>query len=462
MAAGDQPYDLNGILAQLFRVGPTEDEKRSAAAQALTRAGLGILAANQPSRLPKNAAGIAAQGIGGGLDTYQSQIDKQQAERKANAGLALQGLAMKKQMGQMDAMQGLLSESSPRPLAPQALAAGAAQGDIGPTVGNAARLQAMQSNPVASTYTPITPDKLARAAVAGVDIKPFLSLNAEARPDVMQIDAGPEVILQDKKTMRELGRIKKSAAPGSMPFEASDQSPGQYRDFLLNKASNNASRNITNVNAFTPASEEAQRDFIKSTRATYDALKQAPVVLDSIEKAKALIPEARGFMGPGGESMLEAAKFLNNRLGMSINVEGVNSAEELRTRVFVNIMDNLKKMDAQPSEMQQRLMMDALGKLGTDPNALPRVLDAFGDVIKGKVDLHNKEVQSAITRNVKFPYDPVIQLPTAPKVAPGGAPTNFRKPSSQAIDRLRMRPAEREQFEAIFGPGSADQYLGIR
>jgi hypothetical protein len=119
-------------------------------------------------------------------------------------------------------------------------------------------------------------------------------------------------------------------------------------------------------------------------------------------------------MGPGGEGLLGAAKFLNNRMGMNIDTEGVNSAEELRTRIFFNIMDNLKKMDAQPSQQQQQIMQQSLGNLGTDPNALPKVLDAFGDAIRGKVDLHNKEVAGATSRGVKFPYDPTIDL-TMPK-----------------------------------------------
>jgi hypothetical protein len=178
-----------------------------------------------------------------------------------------------------------------------------------------------------------------------------------------------------------------------------------------------ASRQITHVNAFVPASEEAQRDFIKSSRATYDQIKHAPVALQNIESAKALIPQAKGFMGPGGESMLEAAKFLNNRLGLNVSTEGVKSAEELRTRIFFNIMDNLKKMDAQPSQQQQMIMQESLGKLGTDPNALPAVLDAFADSIKGKVAAHNREVQSAIRRGVQFPYDPVIEMRSTPQQA---------------------------------------------
>ena len=172
---------------------------------------------------------------------------------------------------------------------------------------------------------------------------------------------------------------------------------------------------ITTVNAYVPASEAAQGEYIKSTRATFDQLKHAPTVLDNIEKAKALIPTAKGFMGTGGETMLEAAKFMNNRLGTSIDTAGIKSAEELNSRLFMGIMDNLKKMDAQPSQQQQAAMKQALGSIGTDPNAMGAVLDVFGDIVRGKVDIHNQEVIDAEARGTKFPYNPVIKLP--PKTA---------------------------------------------
>jgi hypothetical protein len=167
---------------------------------------------------------------------------------------------------------------------------------------------------------------------------------------------------------------------------------------------------IINVNTQTTASEEAQKEFMKSSRVTYDQLKQAPTVLENIEKAKALVPTAKGFMGTGGETMLEAAKFMNNRLGTSIDTAGIKSAEELNSRLFMGIMDNLKKMDAQPSQTQQAAMKQALGNLGTDPNAMNAVLDVFGDIVRGKVDIHNTEVTGAEARGVKFPYNPVIKL----------------------------------------------------
>lgn len=167
---------------------------------------------------------------------------------------------------------------------------------------------------------------------------------------------------------------------------------------------------IINVNTQTTASEEAQKQFMQSSRITYDQLKHAPTVLENIEKAKALVPIAKGFMGTGGETMLEAAKFMNNRLGTSIDTAGIKSAEELNSRLFMGIMDNLKKMDAQPSQQQQAAMKQALGNLGTDPNAMNAVLDVFGDIVRGKVDIHNTEVMGAEARGVKFPYNPVIKL----------------------------------------------------
>jgi hypothetical protein len=177
----------------------------------------------------------------------------------------------------------------------------------------------------------------------------------------------------------------------------------------------------TNVNAYTPASEEAQRDFIKSSRATYDTLKNAPGTLKNIEEAKRLIPSAKGFMGPGGESLLDAASFLNNRLGTNINTKGITDASELRSRLFQGIIENLRKLDANPTENQQNAMRVALGNIGTDPNALPAVLDSFADTVRSKVEMHNAEVGGAVARGVKFPYDPTIKLPTFTPASQSGA-----------------------------------------
>ncbi len=200
----------------------------------------------------------------------------------------------------------------------------------------------------------------------------------------------------------------------------------------VDRSTSNISQNVSNkVDAFIPASEAAQTQFMQESRVTFNALKNAQPTLDNIEAAKALIPTAKGFMGTGGEPLLLAASFLNNRLGTKIDTKGVVDATELRSRLFFGILENLKKLDSQPSAGQQAIMQEALGNLGTDPNALGRVLDAFGDSIRAKVDSHNLEVSDAETRGVKFPYSARIVL----KPKSGGASNPHAKKTDEQIKK---------------------------
>jgi hypothetical protein len=194
-----------------------------------------------------------------------------------------------------------------------------------------------------------------------------------------------------------------------------------------------------NVYAFTPASETAQAEFMRGVRTTYDALKNAPATLKNIEAAKALVPGAAGFMGAGGEPLLKAASFLNNRFGMSISTQGVTDATELRSRLFAGVIENLRKLDAQPTQAQQQALQDAIGNLGTDPSALPRVLDAMAQSVRDKVELYNKDVTSAEQRGVRFPYKPQIELPPvtpAPGAAAAQIPAGAAAPAAGVIVRL--------------------------
>jgi len=170
-----------------------------------------------------------------------------------------------------------------------------------------------------------------------------------------------------------------------------------------------------------PASEKAQSEYMAESRATFNTLKNAQPTLDNIEKAKKLIPGAQGFMGPGGQPLLTAASFLNSRLGTSIDTKGVTDTTELRSRLFFGILDNLKKLDSQPTAKQQEVLQEALGGIGTDPAALPRVLDAFGESIRTKVNLYNQDVTEAEARGVRFPYRPQIRLTPPPPVPGAGA-----------------------------------------
>jgi hypothetical protein len=149
----------------------------------------------------------------------------------------------------------------------------------------------------------------------------------------------------------------------------------------------------------------AQRQVAKALEEQYVKFQNIPQQLDNIEKAKALVPQAGMFVGSLGEQKLAVAKFFNNNLGTSIDLNGVQSAEELRTRIFMNVMDNLKKMDAQPSQLQQQIMQQALGSLGSDPGALPRMLDAYADALRDKVTAYQTQVEEAKKIGINWPHN---------------------------------------------------------
>jgi len=228
-----------------------------------------------------------------------------------------------------------------------------------------------------------------------------------------------------------------------------------------------AAQTITNVNAFAPASVEAQKQFVQAAADERKVLRNAPDTLTNIEAAIKLIPTAKTFMGKGGEPLLAAASFLNNRLGFGISTEGVTDATVLRTRLFEGILDNLKKLDSQPSQEQQRVLSEALGNLGTDPAALEQILNRIGETVRTRVDRFNTDVTDAETRGVKFPFTPQIKLP-APKFAPGAAaaqiPGQGPAPAPAippaAIDLLKSGKGTDAQFDAIFGAGAAKRARG--
>jgi hypothetical protein len=205
-----------------------------------------------------------------------------------------------------------------------------------------------------------------------------------------------------------------------------------------------------NVTSFDPASNAAQKEFMLESAKQRTALRNSKGAIDNINKAITLIPSSAQFMGPGGEPLLNATSFLNNRLGLSINTKGVTDATELRSRMFNNIIDTLKKLDSTPTQKQQDTLQEALGTLGTDPNALPNVLRAFQDVIRSKVEAYNADVTDAEKRGVKFPYKPQIDL---------GEYGGRTPPTSAAVAYLKANPATRALYDDKYGPGASDKIL---
>ena len=243
--------------------------------------------------------------------------------------------------------------------------------------------------------------------------------------------------------------------------------PAGVQSQKMQVAGAGAARNVTNVNAYTPASVEAQKQFVQTATEERKALRNAPDTLKNIDAAKKLIPSASTFMGTGGEPLLAAASFLNNRLGFGISTQGVTDATVLRTRLFEGILDNLKKLDSQPSGEQQRVLSEVVGNLGTDPAALGQILDRIDETVRDRVGRFNTDVTEAETRGVKFPFKPQITLPLRKPVPVNAAaqiPGEIRSAPvaglpQGAIDKLLSGGGTAAEFDETFGAGAA---AGVR
>jgi hypothetical protein len=190
--------------------------------------------------------------------------------------------------------------------------------------------------------------------------------------------------------------------------------PRSEEVFAQDLAERAAGASRTSVMAFTPAGETIQAETMKELRDTYKQLKTAPVDIANLREAGRLAStSARKYMGTGGKAFLEGAKFLKNRLGVDVDTSAIVNAETARTALFQNVLNNLRKLDAQPSQEQQRIMQEALGNLDTDPDALPSVVRVYEDVIRGRVELHNRTVDESIASGIKMPYSLKVDLPSA-------------------------------------------------
>jgi hypothetical protein len=85
-------YPSGGMYGGMY--GLTEEDKRKARNMGLMSAGLGILAANQPSPHPKSALGVLGQGGLQGLNAYQGDLRGRMGEKSMASGMALRDAQM--------------------------------------------------------------------------------------------------------------------------------------------------------------------------------------------------------------------------------------------------------------------------------------------------------------------------------------------------------------------------------
>ena len=205
------------------------------------------------------------------------------------------------------------------------------------------------------------------------------------------------------------------------------------------KAGAGTTTSITNVNAFEPFKNKVQGEMGTTLVKNFETLQNIPQSLQALSAAKANLAQAGNFVGSGADTKLAVAKFFNNNLGTSIDPNGVKNTEALQSALFYNVMDNLKKMDASPSQQQQKTMQDAFGRITTDPAALPMIIDFYKNQLVSKAREHNRRVKETTTgpSGMQFPYDISIPIPDERVNVPPPKATMRYNPTTKKLEAVR-------------------------
>jgi hypothetical protein len=199
--------------------------------------------------------------------------------------------------------------------------------------------------------------------------------------------------------------------------------PG-YQKYEIEKSKAGRTSVSTNVNTFEPFSNKLKGEAAVGLQKSFETLQNIPQTIKALDTAKEYLDKSGGFVGSGGNVKLGLAKFFNNNFGTKINPEGVANTEALQSALFYNVMDNLKKMDASPSQQQQQIMQDAFGRITTDPAALPLILDFYRNQVMSKATEHNRRVDEVIANpemgKGTFAYDIHVKVPPSFNKRTGG------------------------------------------
>jgi hypothetical protein len=206
--------------------------------------------------------------------------------------------------------------------------------------------------------------------------------------------------------------------------------PGTFLDYKLGIANAGAARTSLNVQNQLPFKEQIQKEAATGLMKNFETLQNIPSTLQNMDKMIKLSQQPI-YAGVGGETKLQIAKLLNNNFGTNIAPDTVKNTEEFKSAAYMGIMENLKKTDSNPTMAQQNALKDAIGSLGTDPSALPRVVNVMRDVLVNKAENHNRLVQQTVQNGVQYPYSIEVPLPKAAPVPSG----NVRSLADEILNR---------------------------
>jgi hypothetical protein len=239
--------------------------------------------------------------------------------------------------------------------------------------------------------------------------------------------------------------IQYAISVGQLPANPATWSPQQAnyaKQLVESKGSASANRQFLNLTNQLPFQEQIQQEMGKDLIKEFSNLKSIPSQVQNLDKIEKL-SASPAYLGSGAEVKLAITKLFNNNLGTNVNADKVSNTEEMRSALFQSTMENLKKVDAQPSQMQQQIMQQAFGTIGTDPAAIPKIVAVYKDILISKANEHNARVKQSEEgpAKIKYAYDITVKVPETAKPPATGALSNINY--GKLDDLLKARGASK-------------------
>lgn len=148
----------------------------------------------------------------------------------------------------------------------------------------------------------------------------------------------------------------------------------------------------------------------------YDNARSAVDTLTSTAEARKSIVGG-SFVGTGAETMLAISKGLQG-MGFQVSPEQTANTDYLQSTLGQGILNKAKTLGANPTDNDARIIRSIVGSIGTDPQALNKLLD-YQDVMAHRaIDSHNKNYTDAKSRGFDAGFDLTVDKPKASSASP--------------------------------------------
>lgn len=139
------------------------------------------------------------------------------------------------------------------------------------------------------------------------------------------------------------------------------------------------------------------------------------MITSNVEARKSISGGA--FQGTGAETKLAISKALNG-LGFNVAPEQVANTDYLQATLGQGILNKAKTLGANPTDNDARIIRSIVGSIGTDPNALNKLLDHQDLMANRAIEQHNKNYGEAAKRGFDAGFDLTIKPPTSASSQP--------------------------------------------